>query len=799
MQRFLPITCLIAGYFSAAWAGLFLTQETSGIASIWAPNGLMLGALITGAVRARDAFIGCGIANAAANLITGSSLGLTLGFVAINLAEMATAIVLLRQFTALPLKKLTIQSFVQFGVSVAISALLASFAATWFFEAMVGSASAAILQSWVIAGFAGSLLLGTIVIAWLLPSDTPTDATRPAWHWPVFGIAIVLSGYLVFVAGLVIALDGFIPVLLWAAFAFGLRCLATSIGALFAITIGLLLAGQWAPPGANAMPFGDQILLVESFILLSTISLVPLTLLTASNRAATAKLQASEENYRTFYNRTPVMMHSIDKSGALISVSDYWTEVMGYAREEALGKKSVDFLTPESRSRALQAIPDFLRRGTYTNIPYQMVKRDGSIIDVLLSAILVNDDEGNFSRAQAVIVDVTERNRAQAQLRDAVEVLDSGFLLVNPKMQIVTYNQRYLDILDRLRDLIYPGQDFSTLLRATFERGQFETGFESADDLVTGRLLAHQEPLSARIYTRHDGAIIEVRRMATTEGGMVSLLTDITKIRKTSVELANRNQELERANHDLQSFVSIASHDLKAPLRAVSFLSECVVQDLPDVLSGNRDPNELIANAALITQRIDRMGRMLDDLLTFAQIGSDSEELSTIDTSALLSDVAAMHQPCKLAIKIQPDIPPVQVRRNQFETICRNLISNAIKHHHREAGELNIMGQLASAHSSGTLAAHGAPQPMVELRFTDDGPGIPEQHRDRVFNLFQTLQSRDKVEGTGLGLSVVKRILELEGGTIAIEAPSCGFTSGCVFVVRLPAPPLDQTIPSADL
>ena len=799
MQRFLPITCLIAGYFLTAWGGLYLTQAASGIASIWVPNGLMLGVLITGAVRTRDAFIGCGLANAAANLITGASFGLTLGFVAINLAEMATAMVLLRQFTALPIKKLTVQRFLQFGACVAVSALLASFAGSWFFQMMVGSASTAILQSWVVAGFAGSLLIGTIVIAWLLPRDTHADAARPVWHWPILVFAMLVCGYLVFVADWVIALDAFIPVLFWAAFAFGLRCLVSSLGALFIMTIGLLLTGLWAPPGANAMLFSDQILLVQTFILLSTIGLVPLALLTASNRAAAARLQASEAQYRTFYNRTPVMMHSIDKSGALISVSDYWTEVMGYAREEALGKKSVDFLTPESRSRALQAIPDFLRRGTYTNIPYQMVKRDGSIIDVLLSAIVVNDDEGNFSRAQAVIVDVTERNRAQAQLRDAVEVLDSGFLLLNPKMQIVTYNQRLLEILDQLRDLIYPGQAFTTILRATFERGQFETEFSNAEELVADRLLAHQKPTTSKLYTRHDGAIIDVRRMATTEGGMVSLLTDITEIRKTDVELANRNQELERANHDLQSFVSIASHDLKAPLRAVSFLSECVVQDLPDVLSGTSDPNELTANAALITQRIDRMGRMLDDLLTFAQIGSDVEALSIIDTSTLLSDIAVMHQPCKLTITIEPNIPAVQIRRSQFETIGRNLISNAIKHHDRDAGELTITGRLATAHRMGDPQQPAPPQPMVELRFTDDGPGIPEQHRERVFNLFQTLQSRDKVEGTGLGLSVVKRILELAGGTIAVEASACGNRSGCVFVICLPAAPPDQAIPSADL
>jgi|GEM_PF-432513 len=139
-------------------------------------------------------------------------------------------------------------------------------------------------------------------------------------------------------------------------------------------------------------------------------------------KQADLELKASEERYRALYKRTPVMMHSIDDEGRLLNVSDHWLESLGYARDEVIGRRSSDFLTAESQAYARDiVIPAFFRTGTCKDVPYQIVKKDGSIVDVLLSATAERNSRGKIIRSLAVLVDVTEQKRAEAELRESEE------------------------------------------------------------------------------------------------------------------------------------------------------------------------------------------------------------------------------------------------------------------------------------------------------------------------------------------------------------------------------------------
>lgn len=142
-------------------------------------------------------------------------------------------------------------------------------------------------------------------------------------------------------------------------------------------------------------------------------------------RNAEEALRQSETRYRSLYHHTPAMLHSIGQDARLLSVSNFWLETMGYRREEVLGRPLTDFLTPESRTFALnEGIPRFFKDGYIKGVPYGMVKKDGTIIDVMLSAIADRDAEGRIQRSLAVCVDMTDRNRAEAALRVAKEALD---------------------------------------------------------------------------------------------------------------------------------------------------------------------------------------------------------------------------------------------------------------------------------------------------------------------------------------------------------------------------------------
>lgn len=135
--------------------------------------------------------------------------------------------------------------------------------------------------------------------------------------------------------------------------------------------------------------------------------------------AAHEALKQSEERYRGHYLRTPAMLHSIDMSGKLIAVSDRWLEALGYTREEVLGRRTVEFMTEESRRRAVESVfPEFLRKGTNAESPFQLIKKNGEIMDVRLSAVLERDGAGQATNSLTVLVDVTEQLSVQRALRD---------------------------------------------------------------------------------------------------------------------------------------------------------------------------------------------------------------------------------------------------------------------------------------------------------------------------------------------------------------------------------------------
>ncbi len=136
----------------------------------------------------------------------------------------------------------------------------------------------------------------------------------------------------------------------------------------------------------------------------------------ADRQDTVAALRASEERYHSLFQNAPVMLHSIDCSGRLISVSNVWLETLGYTRAEVLGRRSLEFLTPESRRHAEQVVlPAYFQTGDCRDIPYQMVAKDGRVLDVLLSATAERDAAGQIVRSLAVIIDVTARKRAEAE------------------------------------------------------------------------------------------------------------------------------------------------------------------------------------------------------------------------------------------------------------------------------------------------------------------------------------------------------------------------------------------------
>jgi PAS domain S-box-containing protein len=141
-------------------------------------------------------------------------------------------------------------------------------------------------------------------------------------------------------------------------------------------------------------------------------------------QSAEKALRESEARYRRLYHHTPAMLHSIDINGRIVSVSDYWSDVMGYRREDVIGRRLTTFFSEESRRYAEEEVfPEFFKTGFIKDVPYQFITKDGQTIDVLLSAIADRNEQGRIIRTLAVSIDVTERKRAEEALKLAKEEL----------------------------------------------------------------------------------------------------------------------------------------------------------------------------------------------------------------------------------------------------------------------------------------------------------------------------------------------------------------------------------------
>ena len=175
-------------------------------------------------------------------------------------------------------------------------------------------------------------------------------------------------------------------------------------------------------------------------------------------------LKQSEAKYRRLYNETPILLQSIDREGILVEVNDYWLETLGYERGEVIGRNVTDFFTDASRTYAQEvAMPSFFRDGIIKDVSYQLVKRNGDIVTVLLSATGERDADGNVVRSQAVIQDVTERRRMEDALRQSeekykllIEATNTGFVIISDQGRVLDANQEYVRMTghDRLEEIL---------------------------------------------------------------------------------------------------------------------------------------------------------------------------------------------------------------------------------------------------------------------------------------------------------------------------------------------------------
>jgi signal transduction histidine kinase len=235
----------------------------------------------------------------------------------------------------------------------------------------------------------------------------------------------------------------------------------------------------------------------------------------------------------------------------------------------------------------------------------------------------------------------------------------------------------------------------------------------------------------------------------------LTLLSD--SLNRMSGTIDKTFSELDSKNKELDQFAYVVSHDLKAPLRGIENASKWVEEDM-----GKELPSHIQEYLLMMRARVHRMENLINGILALARVGRAKLEEENVNVQHLLFDVIDMlNPPAGFQIHMPDRLPVLRAAKVELQQVFSNLISNAIKYHDKEKGNV-------------TVTYHEYPD-YHEFSVADDGPGIEQEYHDRIFVLFQTLQERDAVESTGVGLSIVKKIIERQGGKIhVVSSPGQG-------------------------
>ena len=265
------------------------------------------------------------------------------------------------------------------------------------------------------------------------------------------------------------------------------------------------------------------------------------------------------------------------------------------------------------------------------------------------------------------------------------------------------------------------------------------------------------------------------------EDAFLEAFVDITERRLAEQELEKLNKDLEsavwelrRANKELKEFAYITAHDLKTPLRGIGTLADWISTDYADKFD-----EEGKQQVRLLVGKAKQMSALIDDILQYSRLGHTSPEKQKVDLNALISEViTGINPPENIEISIENDLPALICEKTQIMQVFQNLLSNAVKYMDKLEGHIKV----------GCVEQNG----FWKFSVADNGPGIDEKYFKKIFKIFQALSSENRVDSTGIGLSIVKKIVELNAGVVWVESES---GKGSTFFFTVPKSGICQETP----
>ncbi len=438
----------------------------------------------------------------------------------------------------------------------------------------------------------------------------------------------------------------------------------------------------------------------------------------------------------------------IDESGFIEAINPGAERLFGYSPENAIGR-NVNVLMPDPyKADHDRYIRSYLDTGEARIIGIGRevtgLRADGTTfpLDLSVSEYQVQDQR----KFVGIVRDATDRKRLEQELSQFFGVsldllcianFEGFFTRLNPAWsELLGYSEE--ELLSRpFVEFVHPeDRDATAQAAAGLSEGGVIVAFQNR-------------------YQAKDGSYRWLDWSATSDtelGRIYAVARDITDQIQLRLDLEQLNRELKASNDELEQFAYIVSHDLKAPLRAIANLANWIRED-----TGEELPDESREHLEILTGRVRRMEALIDGILDYSRVGRGTVTEAFIDTGTIASEVVeALALPDGFSVTIGPNMPVIRGDSTQVQQLFANLVSNACKYHDRDRGHIEIDAEEREG--------------FWVFWVRDDGPGIAPEYHDRIFKIFQTLERRDEVESTGVGLSIVQKIVSQANGHAWVES-----------------------------